>query len=234
MLLSLLLSTSLSFAASQKTEVQINICETQDQLKDKLQLSDWKKKDPEQSYFVDNQNLSLYKNNWVFKITLTADSTIEVSLKNNKSGPEDKDDGKKCEYDLHGSTRKWACKVTNIVSEKDIQQAEASNNFLLLLNDDQLNWLRDNNVKIPTDAVMTDAFVDQDRTTKLKDLKITLGISKGTRGDEFIELSNRSDDGNEKDYQTKMLKYLKDNNVNVCADQGSIHTRMKLESFFRP
>jgi hypothetical protein len=230
MIFTLLLATQIAIAAT-KTEVQINICETQSQLEKKLDLKKWKKSEAEQTYFADNGDLNLFKRGWVFKITLE-DENIKVTLKYNKAT--DADSEHDCEYDLHGDDRKWACRINNQMSFKEFQELQAANDLLLLLNEQQLNWLRKHSITIPWNTILTTAFRDQNFSQKVSDTKFVLGVSKNSRGTEFIELSSRADEKNEKAVQAKMHKYLKDHNINRCPNQGSIQTRLKLESFFNP
>ncbi len=235
----LLLFLNVVAFASPKTEVQINICETYAAVSQKLNLQNWKPKAPEQSYFIENPSLDLFKQNWVFKVTVDAEhKTADVSLKFNlplananlEQNSELKNE--KCEYDLHGDSKKMACKLSYSISYYEFERAQLNRDYSSLLSAEQLEWLRENKMTLPEQMAMTTAFTDQDFSGKSNDLKIVLGVSLGNKKEEFIEFSARSDEASEKETQNQLLEYLKNHDVKICKNQNSIYTRMKLESYF--
>lgn len=234
-LLSLLFQIALAQNTS-KTEVQVNLCESKQSLSAKLSLSVWKQKDSEVSYLLDNSKLELYQAGMVFKIKINTDTQLsEVILKHNQILNDHAvvNTSADCEYDLHGEQKKLACKLVNPIPVDDFNRIVESQNYKALLSAEQLTWLNELQIQIPENLQMTSAFSDQDFSTKFKNLKFTLGVSVSAKNQEFIEISTRSPSADEKQTQKELLEYLKTKNANLCDDQNSIITRLKLESFFK-
>ena len=235
-------------AANLLTEVQVNICDSAEQLESKLNLTAWKSKKPEQSYFIENKALHFYRKDWVFKVKLSPHKNeAEVVLKKNsfinsttlESQTEQlavdlnlEKNEISCEYDLHGNQKKVACKLTRKISIQDFEQHRHRSDYSGLLSNDQLNWLNKEKVDLTDDLEMTSAFDDQDYVDEKKDQKVTLGITHNHKTESFIEASVRSPSDDAPEAQQQLLDYLKKRNVRLCADQTSIMTRRKLESFF--
>lgn len=222
------------------TEVQVNICDSALSVENSLHLQNWNDKKPQASYFIENKQYTLYKNNWVFKIQFHEnDDTVDVVLKNNAPSrqplePETQDrTAVKCENDLHGSQKKLACKMTSSLSWEEFDAASARHDFSALLSSSQLRWLQSENMVLPQDLEMTSVFKDQDYKQDLGQSKMTLTITSNERRREFIEISARSDEKNELSVQKQLLAYLKQKNVKICEDQSPLLTRLKLESFFK-
>lgn len=231
------------------TEVQVNICDSAASVESRLNLTDkssssWNQKKPQTSYFIENSHYELYKKNWVFKIQFhDHDDNVEVVIKNNAPSeqpqePEAQDRTElKCENDLHGSHKKTACKMTATLSWEEFDAATSRHDYASLLSSSQRRWLQHENMQLPNDLEMTGAFNDQNYKKNLNQFQMTLTISKGStpsaRPNEFIEISIRTDSQNELDVQKQLLAYLKRQNIQICADQGPLMTRLKLESFFK-
>lgn len=239
--------TALAFTVN-TTEVQVNICDSSAAVENRLNLRDWKEKKPQASYFIENKQYALYKNSWVFKIQFHEDDdSVDVVLKNNApSQPPLKPDTQdrtelKCENDLHGTQKKLACKMTSSISLEEFDAAVARRDFAALLSSTQQRWLQNENMPLPSDLQMTNAFTDQDYKKDFAQSKMTLTIthgadetlSRGGPAPEFIEISVRTDAQNEIGTQKQLLTYLKQKNVKICTDQTPLLTRHKLESYFK-
>lgn len=233
----ILLLTQFTFAqTSTRTEVQVNICESMATLTEKLQLSAWKAKASQKSYLIDTKSLQLYASDLVFKVKLNPSTEeAEITLKHNQilNGQKTQATSADCEYDLHGTQKKLACKLSNVLTMNEFLRFVDNQDYLALLNSEQLAWLNELQIQIPPDLQMTFAFHDQDYTSKLQNYKITLGVTKNQRQNEFTEISIRTAENDEIQAQRELLTYLKSKNVHICADQNSIFTRLKLESFFK-
>jgi uncharacterized cupredoxin-like copper-binding protein len=230
-----LLATTSAAAASTKTEVQVNICESFATLEQKLHLASWQQDAPETSYMIENPHLDLYKSAWVFKVrTNEQDQTAEVILKHNQADPnKNTNDTRKCEYDLHGAQKKWACKQSNIIALDDFKAQQNKKDFQALLSEDQKNWLTQENQSLPPNLEITTTFTDQGYETNTKDLKIELGLTKNIQNQEFIEISTRAKSAEAPKNQASLLNYLKSKSITLCKDQGPLMTRLKLESHFQ-
>lgn len=253
--------------ADLSTEVQVNICDSAEQVSSRLNLDAWKSKASEQSHFIENKDLHFYRSDWVFKVKLSPHKNqAEVILKknsfikttarpklaaaltdhasNHSSGQtvsplQTSEDGKiSCEYDLHGNQKKLACKLTRKISIDEFEHYRQRLDYGGLLNNDQKEWLKTENVKWPDNLEMTTAFDDQDYVHEKAEPKITVGITHNDKAESFIEVSVRSKSDNEssdKDLldQQLLLDFLNNHGVQLCSDQSSILTRRKLESFFK-
>lgn len=234
-LLILLLQTALAQAPT-KTEVQVNICESFKSVSEKIELSSWKAKAAEKSYFVDNAHLELYKSNLTFKAKVNEPTEqVEIILKHNQllTSSDVTSTSANCEYDLHGSQKKLACKVANVISISEFNRFSQNSDFTALLSAEQLNWLHELQTALPQNLQMTTEFQDIDYSSKLKNSKVALGLSKNWRQQEFTEISTRTTQNDELQAQTELLDYLKSKKIRICDDQNSIMTRLKLESFFK-
>lgn len=181
---------------------------------------------------IDNKDLQLYGKSWVFKVRIDrVEDTVEVILKHNQAGPTFEED-KKCEYDLHGSAKKWACKMVHELSLEDFDRLQNAKDFAGMLSAEQKSWMQSENLVLPSNLEITTPFTDQSYSFKSSDLKIDLGIGTSVNGTEFIEASTRAKSDEALAAQTKLLNYLKSKQVILCADQGPLLTRLKLESFF--
>ena len=236
------IATAAAFAfTSATTEVQVNICDSFSHVEDQLKVHKWNDKKPQSSYFIETPQLDLYAHNWVFKIQFhKKDDTVDVVLKNNAptkpplTPNSDERTEVKCENDLHGSQKKLACKMTFTLSWDEFDTALNRHDYFSMLSPAQQQWLRDENMQLPSTLEMTTVFKDQDYTNDLeKNLKMTLSQTTNANGKDFIEISIRTDEKSEHDVQNQLLSYLNDKNVKICADQGPLMTRLKLESFFQ-
>lgn len=232
-MISLIFSGLLAMGAAPRTEVQVNICESSSTLAQKLNLANWDQELTEESALIDNDDLQLYNKSWVLKarIDRTEDS-VEVIVKHNQADPALEADTKKCEYDLHGTLKKWACKMSNLLSLEDFNQLQNKRDFAGMLNAEQKAWLQSENQTLPSNLEITTSFTDQSYRVKAGDQKIDLGISTSAGRTEFIEVSTRAKSDEALDAQAKLLSYLKSKNVTLCTDQGPLLTRLKLESYF--
>lgn len=221
------------------TEVQVNLCESLSSIESKLSLSKWSKKSSEETYFIESSELALYKQSWVFKAKVDKkNKTAEITLKNNvplsRSLTDEYFQIKNCEYDLHGTAKKIACKLSHKIDLDQFNAYHQSQDYIRLLSREQLAWLNDEKVEIPNNLTMTTQFIDQDYSTTESSLKITLGVTKNTKKQEFIEISTRANSENEIVAQQNLLRYLKNKKVMLCDNQGAIMTELKLKSFFNP
>lgn len=244
----------LSAASVNTTEVQINICENFSVVTKKLDLQKWTHQDNQFTQFIENKNLDFYKQGWVLKIEKKENSdTAAVVLKKNYSfmsaalrisaaTSQSPLKSAKCEYDLHGTEKKLACKIKNKISLRDFDKAIRSHSFNDLLNDDQKKWFKHEAGVWPHQLEVSSDFIDQDYTKPLAldltqspatvPIEVFLGFSRAQAGQEYIELSARPESLAEKITQTKLIELLQSHDVQLCADQGSIHTLDKLKSFW--
>lgn len=236
----------LSTATVATTEVQINICESFDSVAKKLDLQKWQTGDPQSTQFIENTDLELYKQGWIFKIEKGHDpNNLTVILKNNspliamttKKLAVDAVTAlkaTKCEYDLHGTDRKLACKMKNKISLQDFNKAVRKNSFKDLLSDEQKKWFKDEGGLWPHNLQITSHFIDQDYTqsfsTKIQE--IVLGVTRSKVGQEFIELSTRTSISEDQSAQTELINLLQAHSVQICQSQSSVHTLDNLKSFF--
>jgi hypothetical protein len=225
----LILLNSLVASAS-PTEIQVNICEPQASAQQKLDLIKWKNDATEQVQFIDNQDLSFYKSGWVLKISFNDKFKAKVTLKNNDASL---DEEKDCEYDLHGDNKKWACKLSEKRDADKIKRAIVAKEINAIVSEDQLRWLSKYDRPLPPSADITNVFYESSYSLDVENLSLTLNFSRNSKGQEFNEISSRTD-SDEKTVQIKLLSYLKEHNINLCADQGPLLTRLKLQSFFKP
>lgn len=230
----ILLTGLIAFGAGTRTEVQVNICESSQELSRKLELQTWTQEETEESYLIENKNLELYNNSWVFKAKInTSEDTVDIILKHNQADPTaTMADSRKCEYDLHGTHKKYACKIENKISLAEFNTLQNTKSFPAMLSNEQLEWLNAENQPLPSDLEITTAFQDQGYTQKTKELKIQLGISTNTKRTEFTEISTRSKSTEDQATQQKLVAYLKTKNITLCADQGPLLTKLKLQSHF--
>jgi hypothetical protein len=230
-MINLILAGFMAMAAgAPKTEVQVNICEGSTTLAQKLNLATWDQDPSEESYLIDNKDLQLYNKSWVLKARIDrARDTVEIVLKYNQAGGALEGDGKKCEYDLHGTAKKWACKMSNQLALEDFTQFQNNKDFAGMLSAEQKAWLQSENQTLPSNLEITRAFIDQSYSN---DQKINIGVGTSIDRTEFIEASTRTKSDEALDVQAKLLSYLKSKKIALCADQGPLLTRLKLESFF--
>jgi hypothetical protein len=231
-MINLILAGFIAMAAgAPKTEVQVNICEGSATLAQKLNLATWEQELSEEFYLIDNKGLQLYNKSWVLRARIDRiEDTVEIVLKYNQASAALEGDSKKCEFDLHGTAKKWACKMSNQLSFEDFTQFQNNKDFAGMLSAEQKAWLQSENQSLPSNLEITTAFTDQSMTN---DQKISLGVSTNIDRTEFIEASTRVKSDDALDAQAKLLSYLKSKMVVLCADQGPLLTRLKLESFFK-
>lgn len=234
-MMQLLLTGLIAFAASPRTEVQVNICDPSHDLARKLELQHWTQEETEETYFIENKNLELYKNSWTLKARINnTDETVDIILKHNQADTTATiTDSRKCEYDLHGTQKKYACKIESQLTQADFNNLKNTNDFAAMLSNEQKSWLQAESQILPADLEITTAFEDQGYTLKTKDLKIQLGISTNKENTEFTEISTRSKSNEDQQTQQKLLAYLKQKNILLCTDQGPLLTKLKLESYFK-
>ncbi len=135
-LLLLLLQTAFAQAPT-KTEGQVNICESFQSVYDKLDLSSWKAKTAEKSYLIDNSHLDLYKSNLTFKAKVIEKADqVEIIVKHNQvlTNSDVISTSSDCEFDLHGSQKKLACKLTNAIFLSEFNRLRQNGEFTALLN----------------------------------------------------------------------------------------------------
>lgn len=233
-MMQLLLTGLLAFAASTRTEIQVNICEPSHDLAKKLELQNWTQEETEESYLIENRNLDLYKNSWTLKAKINStDETVDIILKHNQADTSAATDSRKCEYDLHGTQKKHACKIVNNITQQEFNNLQNTKDFKAMLSQEQQTWLKTENQSLPNDLEITTAFEDKGYTLKTKDQKIELGISTNKEKTEFTEISTRSKSIEDQQAQTKLLAYLKSKSIILCPDQGPLLTKLKLESYFK-
>jgi hypothetical protein len=232
-MMNLIFASLMAFAAAPRTEVQVNICEGSATVAQKLTLGNWDQQQTEESVLIDNKDLQLYGKNWVFKVRIDRiEDTVEVILKYNQAGSTNiETDSKKCEHDLHGTSKKWACKMVHELSLEDFDRLQNSKDFAGMLSAEQKTWLHSENLILPSNLEITTPFTDQSYSLKA-DQKIDLGIGTSVDGIEFLEASTRAKSDEAIAAQIDLLNYLKSKHVVLCADQGPLLTRLKLESFF--
>lgn len=222
-----------------KTEVQVNICDTVNHISTQLNLDLKNPQTDETSYFIENNNLDLYHQNWVFKIVKSsAKQTATISLKNNDSEQMNATvntsaKNKKCEYDLHGTFEKLACKMNSEIDLKTLEKNLRDQNYFALLSKEQKQWLSDSNFILPTDVAISLAFSDRDYSIQNEFGTATFGLSTNFKGQEFLEISIRSSEKEDKyKVQSKLIDFINSKNIQLCTDQGPINTRDKLESVY--
>lgn len=242
-MLELILGSIIGLSAP-KTEVQVSICETQQSLRSKLDLSQWSFKHENQTYFIENPDLFLWNQGWRIRIRVySGRNSVQVTVKRNYSkakhnqSSETIPDKAKCEHDLHGQTKSFACKITNTVDYRYFETAQGSNNWVSLLNESQIKWLRDNDLMDDLlfkneNFVFAGPFADRVYEKRDENPKVVLELS--TVGPlQFSEMSSRTQNINENNVQQKLNQYLDDSNVTICENQNEQSTRAKLTYFFR-
>jgi hypothetical protein len=226
----LLLFNSMVAHASPVTEVQVNICDSQTEVQQKLGLTAWQKQQAERVYYIDNRELAFFNSGWVLKVSFTDKSKAKIILKNNDA---DAAENKDCEYDLHGEEKKWACKLAEKKDAGKIQRMVDEKEINALLTDEQRQWLFTYNKNIPASAEITTSFTEQSYTLTVGEQVLNLNFGKNSKGREFNEVSSRTQD-DEKTVQSELVAYLKEHNINLCTYQGPVLTRLKLQSYFNP
>lgn len=242
-MLELILGSIIGISAP-KTEVQVSICEPQQSLRSKLDPSQWSFKHKNQTYFIENPELVLWNQGWRIRIRVYSGSnTAQVTVKRNYSKPKRSHSSgtipkeAKCEYDLHGQTKSFACKITNTVDYRYFETARESNNWVSLLSESQVKWLQDENLMDDLlfkneDFVFAGPFKDRVYEKRNEKPKVVLELS--TAGPlQFSEFSSRTQTINENIVQQKLNKYLNDSNVSICKNQNEQSTKAKLAYFFR-
>lgn len=222
-----------------KTEIQVNICDSVAYISTQLNLDLKKPKSDETSYFIENKNLDLFHQSWVFKIVKNSTKqTATISLKNNDSEQMNATintsaKNKKCEYDLHGTFEKLACKMSSEIELKTLEKNLLDQNFLALLSKEQKQWLSDSKITLPTDVSVSPAFSDRDYSIQNEFGTATFGLSTNYKGQEFLEISIRSGETEDKfKVQNRLIDFINSKNIQLCNDQGPINTRDKLESVY--
>ncbi len=222
-----------------KTEVQVNICDSVAGISTQLNLDLKKPKSDEISYYIENKNLDLFHQNWVFKIVKSSSKqTATISLKNNDSEKTNSvinttAKNKKCEYDLHGTFEKLACKMSSEIDLKTLEKNLHDQNYSELLSKEQKQWLSDSKITLPTDVTVSPAFSDRDYSIHNQIGTITFGVSTNFKGQEFLEISIRSDETEDKyKVQNTLIDFINSKKIQLCNDQGPINTRDKLESVY--
>lgn len=236
-MLEILIATAFLYS-NLKTEIQVNLCGHFSTIESQLDLHKWNKKKSVETFFIDNKQLKLFNQGWVFKVRIDTDkSSAIVTLKKNEFqnsseiSPVDIQD-KNCEYDLHGNLKKLACKLSHEISLAQLRQHQQNEDYAGLLSPAQLAWLNNEKAELPVDLKMTSPFIDRDYVFNFEGLKIALGLTVNNKQQEFIEISTRSGSENELAEQKRLLDYLKSHDIHVCENQSSIMTKLKLESFF--
>lgn len=237
-MLDLLLSTMINMQ-DLNTEVQVNICDSENSLSQKIDLSQWAHKRSISTHYVESRELGLYKQALVFRIRLDLNKNkAEVTLKHNTpielSSSFTEAKGKKCEYDLHGVDLKLACKIENKVTIAEFNKAMADNQWKSLLNEEQIAWVKSENIKFPENLTFTTAFEENSYTYDKDGEPLELSIVTNELSHEFIEASVRVVKIDDVDkFQHNLLNYLNHKQVDLCKDQSAMLTRKKLESFFK-
>lgn len=236
---SALLMTSPTVVSPLKTEVQVNICDTVNHISTQLNLDLKNPQSDETSYFIENKNLDLYHQNWVFKIVKSpSKQTVTISLKNNDSEPMNAtvnttSKNKKCEYDLHGTFEKLACKMSSEIDLKTLDKNLRDQNYYALLSNEQKKWLSDSKMTLPNDVTASPAFSDRDYSIQNMQGTLTFGLSTNFKGQTFLEISIRSGETDNKyKVQSTLIDFINSKNIQLCDDQGPMNTREKLESVY--
>ncbi len=236
---SALLLTPPKTVSSLKTEVQVNICDSVAVISTQLNLDLKNPKSDEISYFIENKNLDLFHQNWVFKIvTSSSKPTATISLKNNDSEKTNSvinttTKNKKCEYDLHGTLEKLACKMSSEIDLKTLEKNLHDRNYLALLSKEQTQWLTDSKMTLPADVTVSPAFSDREFLIQSMLGTATFGLSTNFKGQEFLEISIRTSDTEDKyKVQTTLIDFINSKNIQLCHDQGPVNTRDKLASVY--
>lgn len=234
-----LILTSPTTPQQLKTEVQVNICDSTNHISAQLNLDLKKPKIDESSYFIENKNLDLFHQNWVFKIVKNSSKqTATITLKNNDAKQmfakiNTSAKNKKCEYDLHGTFEKLACKMSSEIDLKTLEKNIHDQNYFALLSNEQKQWLSDSNVALPNDVRISSVFSDRDYTIQNELGSVTFGLSTNFKGQEFLEISIRSGETEDKyNIQSKLIGFINSKNIRLCTDQGPISTKDKLESVY--
>jgi hypothetical protein len=222
-----------------KTEIQVNICDSTQNISTELKLDLKKPLTDETSYFVENKKLDLYHRNWVFKIVKNSSKqTATISLKNNDSEQMNATVNTsakniKCEYDLHGTFEKLACKMNSEIDLKTLEKNLREQNYLALLSKEQKQWLNDSKINLPTDINVSPAFSDRDYSIQNELGTATFGLSTNFKGQTFLEISIRASETEDKyKVQNTLIDFINSKNIQLCSDQGPINTRDKLESVY--
>lgn len=222
-----------------KTEVQVNVCDSVSDVSTVFGLDLNKPQSDQTSFFIENKNLDLYHQDWVFKIIKTPGSqTATISLKNNDSEKAASDantsaKNKKCEYDLHGTFEKLACKMSSEIDLKTLDKNLRDQNYFALLSKEQKQWLSDSGIILPNDLQVSPAFSDRDYQIQSQTFQPVFGISTNFKGQYFLEISLRAEATEDKYVvQKKLIDFLNTNNIQLCSDQSPINTRDKLKSVY--
>lgn len=237
LLLSIFIFSSPAISAGLKTEIQVNLCDHISALSTQLEFNPAQPKKIETTYYIENKNLDLYRQGWVFKIVKDDSKKIAtITLKNNSMPSTDQNlnaKAKKCEFDLHGTFEKLACKVSSEIDLQDLEKILRKQKYSDLLSKEQAKWLKDENIVLPSDLIQSPAFIDRDYLIQADQLKTTLSFSTNFKNEDFLEISTRSDQHEDQfNKQKNLTDYLIKKNIHLCSDQGAVNTKNKLESVY--
>lgn len=215
-----------------KTEVQVSLCQSQIDIVNQLHNSKLKLKRQGETFFIESRSLSLYQQNWVIRVRVNSlDNAVEVALKNNKSTT-DMLATKKCEYDLHDSQKKLACKLVNHITLDEFQKISVRKDYISLLSAEQKDWLQQNQISSDADWQMAGSFIEQSVSLSFNSYEITLDFSKDNLESEYNEISTRVLSRFEIPAQKDLQNFVKAQSLVPCEDQSVKLTLKKLKSFF--
>lgn len=239
---SLLLLNSLTFAQNtalaptEKTEVQVAICEEASSVTEKLQIGSWKLKRELQTRLVDTSKLDLYRAGLVFRIRINQQKDkVEVALKKKVADFYQSESYSRyldCEYDQHQEQRKRTCKMSYEMPLEQWRQTLDENNPAQLLSTEQTGWLRELGQTLPQDLRMTDIIEGPSYTKKMTNYEKMIDITRDRRGQEYLEISAKVATGLIPAVEAELIAELAEKNIQICNSEMSRLTYRKLTSFF--
>ncbi len=230
MILILLMAFNLfnKLMASSIIEHQVRLCENEQSILEKLSLIPETVKNLQakefQVYYLETLKRDFQANNWSLRIRLKKNK-IELTVKK-KSAPSmdlsTKYPGIICEYDLHGSTKDYSCKLNSESSEKDFKNVLANTKvWTELLDQTQKSFLEDHNALFEN-ALVYGTLEDSRFQWDQKDIgTITLDLVHQSHKEEisFHEISIRYLDIEAHDVASKFENFIKENNLTKCSNQ---------------
>lgn len=140
-----------TFAASSgaiNIEHQVRLCEDEQSIIKKLNLNQEESK-KFQTYYIETKNKDYETQGWSIRVRVKSNKT-EITVKK-KARETDHLENKYpniiCEYDLHGATKEYSCKLNADLQTADFYKVLKNNkSWIDILDSAQFNLLKDNNL----------------------------------------------------------------------------------------
>jgi uncharacterized protein YjbK len=214
-------------ASEIKIEHQFRLCDSDESILEKFGIDEKSNTEIQgkkfKIYYVDTLDRLYNKSNWSIRFR-EKNNKVELTIKNKIDPIVDvsKYSNIECEYNLHGTTKEYACKLTSEVSINDFEKIlKGSKNWTTLLSKVQLELIKDLNVVHESAKVwgVLDAERHQWNDKKLGAISVDLIHSEKDNSATYNEISIRYPVSNSNTFSKKFEEYLQNSGVGLCSDQ---------------